>query len=105
VTRRPTLALVAVLVLAAAGCGVGAGATPSEVTLTVTDGFGAKTLLDRPGPEVRGSDTVMRLLQRNAKVTTRYGGGFVQSIDGVDGGTAGGRPTDWFYFVNGILAE
>ncbi len=43
----------------------------------------------------------MRLLQRNAEVTTRYGGGFVQSIDGVAGGTRGGRPVDWFFYVNG----
>ena len=34
----------------------------------------------------------MRLLQRNAKVTTRFGGGFVQSIDGLAGGRDGGAP-------------
>jgi hypothetical protein len=44
----------------------------------------------------------MRLLQRNAKVTTRYGGAFVQSIDGIAGGTKGGHRVDWFFFVNGI---
>ena len=33
----------------------------------------------------------MRLLQRNFEVKTRYGGGFVQSIDGVAGGREGGR--------------
>src|SRR4051812_47087638 len=47
----------------------------------------------------------MRLLQRNAKVTTRFGGGFVQSIDGVEGGRQGGRPFDWFYYVNGVEAS
>ena len=46
----------------------------------------------------------MRFLQRNFKVTTRYGGGFVQSIGGLAGGTEGGRPVDWFYYVNGIEA-
>ena len=30
----------------------------------------------------------MRLLQRNAKVATRFGGGFVQAIDGLAGGAA-----------------
>jgi hypothetical protein len=45
----------------------------------------------------------MRLLQRNASVQTRYGGGFVQSIDGYAGGSSGG-PVDWFYYVNGIEA-
>ena len=34
----------------------------------------------------------MSLLLRNYSVHTRYGGGFVQSIDGVEGGEAGGQP-------------
>ena len=51
------------------------------------------------------SDTVMRLLQRNFDVKTRYGGGFVQEIDGVAGGREDGRPVDWFYYVNGIEAR
>ena len=88
-----------------AGCGAGAGKTPSQVKLTVTDAFGARTVLDKPGPQIRGSDTVMRLLQRNADVSTRYGGGFVQSINGLAGGRKNGRSLDWFYFVNGVLAE
>ena len=48
------------------------------------------------------SDTVMRLLQRDFEVETRYGGNFVQEIDGVAGGREGGRRVDWFYYVNGI---
>ena len=44
----------------------------------------------------------MRMLQRSFKVTTRFGGGFVQSIDGL-AGTASRR--DWFYYVNGIEAK
>ncbi len=46
----------------------------------------------------------MSLLKRNHKVTTRYGGGFVQSIEGLAGGSEGGRPVDWFYYVNGVEA-
>jgi hypothetical protein len=106
--RIAVIALVvasAALVVVGAGCGPGTGRAPGETKLTVTDGFGAKTVLDRPGPEIRGDDTIMRLLQRNAKVQTRFGGGFVQSIDGLRGGRQNGRPVDWFYFVNGILAE
>ena len=47
----------------------------------------------------------MSLLRRNHKVNTRYGGGFVQSIDGHSGGTIGGDSVDWFYFVNGVEAS
>jgi hypothetical protein len=46
----------------------------------------------------------MSLLQRNATVTTRYGGGFVESINGLSGGGEGGDPVDWFYYVNGVEA-
>ena len=35
---------------------------------------------------------------------TRYGGRFVQSIDGLKGGGSGGS-VDWFYFVNGVEAD
>ena len=45
----------------------------------------------------------MRLLQRNADVATRYGGGFVQCVNKLCGGGTGARE-DWFYFVNGIEA-
>jgi len=47
----------------------------------------------------------MSLLIRNDAVTTRYDGGFVQSIDGLSGGQEGGRPIDWFYYVNGVEAS
>lgn len=104
-SRRLATCVLAALALAAAGCGAGSGSAPDEVKLTVTDDFGSRTVLDKPNAEVRGDDTVMRLLQRNAKVQTRYGGGFVQSIGDLRGGREGGRPQDWFYFVNGVLAD
>lgn len=103
VAARAAVATLATAVVA--GCGAGPGEESTGVKLTVTDGFGAKTLLELPTPKTAGDDTVMRLLERNAKVEKRYGGGFVQSINGVTGGREGSRPQDWFYFVNGILAD
>jgi hypothetical protein len=47
----------------------------------------------------------MRLLQQDFNVSTRYGGGFVQSIDGLSGGREDGRAVDWFFYVNGIEAS
>jgi hypothetical protein len=97
----------ALLLLAAGltGCGLGAGRAPSNVDLVVSEDFGTRPLVQTDQPKRGGSDTVMRLLQRNARVNTRYGGGFVQSIDGRAGGRSGGRPVDWFYYVNGIEAD
>ncbi|HVA19086.1 MAG TPA: DUF4430 domain-containing protein, partial [Solirubrobacteraceae bacterium] len=87
-----------------AGCGLGPGETPSGVSLVVTSGFGAHVLRSSSAPRVRGQETVMSLLVRNDTVSTRYGGGFVQSVDGHSGGTKGGDPVDWFYYVNGVEA-
>jgi hypothetical protein len=74
------------------------------VRLDVTHGFGADSLLSLRAPRAHGEETVMSLLQRNAQVATRYGGGFVQSIDGHAGDDQGGPQVDWFYYVNGVLA-
>jgi len=90
----------ALIAVALSGCGLGAGKPPSHVSLTVSEDFGARPLVQTEQPHRGGSDTVMRLLQRNARVDTRYGGGFVQSIDG----RAGSAGTDWFYYVNGVEA-
>ncbi len=101
--RRAHLALIACL-LGLAGCGIGAGTAPSAIKLLVTSEFGARTIGAQGPPKVVGEETVMSLLERNHRVTTRFGGGFVQSIDGVSGGSESGRPVDWFYYVNGVQA-
>jgi hypothetical protein len=88
-----------------AACGAGAGEPSADARLLVTRDFGGTVLHDEAEPEVRGADTVMRLLQRNAQVRTRFGGGFVQSIDGLAGGERDGRPVDWFFYVDGSLSE
>jgi hypothetical protein len=74
------------------------------VKLTVTREFGASVVRTWSTPKVSGAETVMSLLMRNATVSTRYGGGFVQSIDGTAGGTSRGAPVAWFYYVDGIQA-
>ena len=91
-------------VTALAGCGLGAGPAPSAVKLLVTSDFGARTVGRQGAPVVHGEETVMSLLERNHRVSTRFGGGFVQSIEGLEGGSEAGRPVDWFYYVNGLEA-
>jgi Domain of unknown function (DUF4430) len=87
--------------LAAAGCGLGAGADVGDVQLTVTREFGAVPVLDR-SLEAKESDSVMRLLEGEADVETRYGGGYVHAIDGVAEEQRGGDPYDWFFYVDGV---
>jgi hypothetical protein len=101
---RHRYGLVVLAALALAGCGLGPGPTPGGVRLAVSEGFGARVLGTSGAPRIEGQETVMSLLMRNYKVTTRYGGGFVESVDGRSGGTTGGEPSDWFYYVNGVEA-
>jgi uncharacterized protein DUF4430 len=91
----------AALAAGAAGCGLGAGGGTGDVTVNVTRDFGARPLQAVSERQVAGSETVMRLLERHFTVTTRYGGGFVQSIAGAAGD---GAQRDWFFYVNGIEA-
>jgi hypothetical protein len=88
------------------GCGLGPGETPdAPVSLTVTRDFGARPVLALRDAKVSGADTVMRVTQRNAKVTTRFGGDFVQAIGGISGGRRDGRPVDWFIYLDGLLTD
>jgi hypothetical protein len=88
--------------VALAGCGLGAGKGTSDVAVTVTRDFGKASVGSADEARVPGSQTVMRLLERSFHVTTRFGGGFVQSING-QSGTSTRR--DWFYYVNGLQAS
>jgi Domain of unknown function (DUF4430) len=101
---RLRVALVGVLCALAAGCGFGAGKTTGEIKLTVSRDFGVERLQSPLKGAAHAGDTVMRLLQSHFDVKTRYGGGFVQEIDGVGGGRDHGRRVDWFYYVNGVQA-
>jgi Domain of unknown function (DUF4430) len=87
--------------LAAAGCGLGPGSGVGTVDLSVTREFGAVKVSESSG-EANESDTVMRFLEGEDEIETRYGGGYVKSIDGFGETERGGHPYDWFFYVNGV---
>jgi hypothetical protein len=101
--RLPGVAAVALIAVVVSGCGFGSGESSNgEARLTVTRDYGSEPMLEATSSEPSASETVIRLLDREAEITTRYGGGFVQSIDGIEGEVRDGRQLDWFFFVNGI---
>ena len=95
-TRVGLVCLVAAAALAGCGSTQGGG----SASLWITRDRGAHILLVR---KVAAGLTAMQALQQAAKVQTRYGGRFVQSIDGVSGSLS--KRHDWFYFVNGYEAD
>jgi Domain of unknown function (DUF4430) len=98
VIRRAFIAL-AVLVLLA-GCGGAAGEGEGTAQLWVTRDRGAKLLLDT---KVQAGQTLMRALASEADVKTRYGGRYVQAVNGIEGSLSAQR--DWFWFVNGYEGD
>jgi hypothetical protein len=101
-TWRAAIVLCAALL---AGCGFGPGEErEGEVELRVTRDFGRSSLGSARLETLREDQTVMRFLRSEFDVDTRFGGRFVQAIDGLEGsGPAGMR--DWFFFVNGVESE
>jgi hypothetical protein len=89
----------AALLLLLAGCG-GAGGEEGTATLWVTRDRGAEVLL---ADDVPAGQTLMRALASQLDVETRYGGRYLQSVEGLAGSLE--RQRDWFWFVNGYEGD
>jgi hypothetical protein len=104
VRHAAAVALVAAVCLGGCGFGEGEERAGAGAELRVTTDFGHEEVAAEELDTVREDETVMRLLQEHFDVGTRFGGKFVEEIDGVEG-SGSGDTRDWFYFVNGILAD
>ena len=91
---------VVVLVLAFAVSACGGERAHGTATLWVTRDRGAQVLYTGTVP---AGLSAAQALERTRKVTTRYGGRFIQSIDGIEGSATDQR--DWFYFIDGIEGD
>lgn len=88
--------LVVGLALALAGCG-GSERGHGTATLWVTRDNGAHVLFSGTVPAGQNG---IRAVERELKITTRYGGRYLQSVNGLEGSLAQQR--DWFYYLNGV---
>ena len=95
--RASLVAAVAAVALVA-GCGGGTGR--GTATLWVTRDEGRTVLLERSVP---AGETVLQALERSATISTRYGGRFLQSVNGLSGSIRSRH--DWFYYVNGVEGD
>jgi len=93
------LPAVLLLALVLAGCG-GGGREHGTATLWVTQNRGARVVYSGSVPA--GLDGI-QTVERRLKVATRYGGRYVQTIDGVSGSLSDQR--DWFFFVDGVEGD
>lgn len=101
--------LVAVAFFAVRGCAFmpwNNSRAEMSLRITLTRDFGTEVLKDESIKINRGANA-MQALQEVAEVETSYGGGFIHSVDGQASGYGGegSREMDWFYYINGQMAE
>ncbi len=96
-TRRLALLLVAACLLV--GCGEEA-AGEGSASLWITRDRGSEVVMSTRVP---AGISALEALRRRAEVETRYGGRFVQSIEGIEGDVS--QQHDWFWFVNGYEGD
>jgi hypothetical protein len=94
--------LLALLAVVAASCSIGSTSEKGPAHLVATRDFGERRVVSATEDPIEKGETVMRFLMRNADVKTRYGGRFVNAINGIESKSEGDRRLDWFYYVNGI---
>ena len=81
-------------------------AGPASVRVIVTLDFGQELVFDET-VRINTGATAVDALQKAARVETRYGGGFIHSINGISSeyGGANSRKKDWFFYINGIASN
>lgn len=90
----------------AKGDGADDGQTPGTVSLLITRDYGRQNLFEKSIPLQTGW-SILDVLKSGAEVNTKWDGGFVHGIDGLNATSGGltGKNSDWFYYINGICAD
>ncbi|SHK28968.1 DUF4430 domain-containing protein [Paramaledivibacter caminithermalis] len=105
--RKVLLAcLLIIITLSLIGCSEKSASENGVVNVVVSKDFGKEKLEDK-NIDILDDVSVMEVMEENFDIETAYGGGFINAINGLKSGFTGvkdKRKTDWFYYVNGILA-
>ena len=99
---RPLVLIILLLlsaVVALSACSPGGTGTDITVRVVVTQNFGRDLMLDET-IEVPTGASALEALQQVADVETAYGGGFVNTINGVRSQYP--AQEDWLFYINGI---
>ena len=74
-----------------------------KVTITITKDFGKELLIEETIP-VAPDISALEASKQVAEIETKYGGGFVSSINNVSSSYPNTQ-YDWFFYVNGFLSK
>jgi hypothetical protein len=72
--------------------------------VVITLDFGKTVSLDQT-VEIEPNTNAMDALLKVANVETKYGGGFVGTINGISSEYEGASKKDWFFYINGIQSN
>lgn len=95
------------LLIVLAACGNKSEIKSNRVDIIIAQDFGNE-IMSIESFESNPGDTLLDLMDENYEVQTAYGGSFINGIDGLISGFTGKKDrkkNDWFYYVNGILAQ
>ncbi|HHW70741.1 MAG TPA: DUF4430 domain-containing protein [Clostridiales bacterium] len=109
--KRVFLSIIFILCLFLSGCLQDNVKSNSIMTveLRITQNLGEEVIFNKI-ISIEEDSTVLDVLMDNVDVETAYGGGFVNSIEGLESGFTEKKEDekkkeDWFYFVNGIMSD
>lgn len=97
---RPVVLVLVAGALAGCVAGPSLGGETVPVEVLVTRDFGRTVVLEATA-HVPPNASAMQALTDVAEVETSHGGGFVEAIEGIQGG-APGQARDWFFHVDGL---
>jgi len=72
------------------------------INLIATEVFGRSKIIDEE-VLIESGESVIDAIKKVATVTTTYGGGYLESINGIKSNF--NTKNDWFYYINGMLAS
>lgn len=81
-------------------------ADAKTATLMITKDFGTQKIVEKK-VAIQNNWTIFDLLDSTVKIDSKWDGGFVNAIDGLESKSAGFTRDgfDWFYFINGMCAD
>ncbi|SHH23137.1 DUF4430 domain-containing protein [Tepidibacter thalassicus] len=96
-----------ILMFSLIGCKDESVSSNQKVNLIVSKHFGNEEVYNQE-LDFKNDSSIMEIMEENLDIETAYGGGFVSSINGIKSGFTGSKnkkKLDWFYYVNGNLAQ
>jgi len=99
--------LILITIFSLIGCSEKPVSDDGKVNIIISKDFGDQELFNKV-IDFQPDKSVMEIMDENLEIETAYGGGFINSINGLKSGFTGTKnkqKQDWFYYINGMLAQ